>query len=355
MTVDQKHHATIAAVSTLVPPYLMRHEEVKQALQGIFALKGTRLDAMMRLVDNSHVEKRYSVFPIEHIVQKRSLTTTSAEYQEHSIILGRKVAQDCLNKAGLKATDIDYLITVSCTGVMIPSLDAYLANDLQFRSNVRRLPITEWGCAAGAIALTKAYEFILAYPNANVLIVSVELTTLTLQQQDQSQSNLVSCAIFGDGAAAVLVTGKDMAGPKIIDTESQLFPNSLDMMGFNLKDGGLHIVLSKRVPEMIKEHASNLFKSFLDKNRLILAQIAALILHPGGKKLLNSIEEELCVSRSLTQPSWDVLSQYGNMSSATVLFVLKEWLENKELKRDDYGLLVAFGPGFSAESLLLQW
>src|SRR5256885_3925452 len=165
---------------------------------------------MMSIVDNANVQKRHSIFPVEYIVEPRPLSQTNNEYIEHAIKLGREATVKCLERAGLKPQDIDLIITVSCTGFMIPSLDAHLIEMLGFRSDVRRMPFTELGCAAGAMALSRAADFIQAYPGRNVLILAVELPTLTFQRKDISQANLISSILFGDGAAAVVVTGKPM-------------------------------------------------------------------------------------------------------------------------------------------------
>ncbi len=346
---------TIAATATVIPPHVLRREAVKQAVQQTFGLAPQRLATVMAIFDNARVEQRYSVFPLEYLAHPRSLTQTMQEYQEHAVGLGRRAAKDCLAQAGLKPTEVDLLITVSCTGFMIPSLDAYLINDLGFRPDVRRLPITELGCAAGAAALSRASEFIRAFPGTNVLVVAVELPSLTFQHADQSPANIVSSALFGDGAAAALVTGRDMLGPQILDTESYLFPDSVDAMGFDLKESGLHIVLSKDIPDLVRKEIKRLIGRVLERHGLRLEHLSFFVLHPGGKKVLSYLEQELDLTRDETQPSWDVLASYGNLSSASVLFVLRELQLKRRPTQGDYGLMVAFGPGFSAELLLLQW
>jgi alkylresorcinol/alkylpyrone synthase len=349
------HAATIAATATAVPPHTLTSEEMKTCLRTFFNLEPRRLEAMIAVVDNAQVHKRYTILPVAELVQRRSLAETSREYQEHAVRLGRQVAEACLAKAGLTPPDVDLIITVSCTGFMIPSLDAHLIDLMGFRSDVRRLPLTELGCAAGAMALARASEFIRAFPGKSVLIVSVELPTLTFQRDDVSQANLISCVLFGDGAAAVLVTGREAPGPRILDTETYTFPDSLGAMGFDLRDNGFHIVLSKDVPQMIREKIKGVVDGFLERQSLTRERIAAFILHPGGQKLLSYVEEQLGLCRCDTQLSWDVLGQYGNLSSATILFILHAWLTKKTMQPDDYGLAIAFGPGFSAELLLLQW
>jgi alkylresorcinol/alkylpyrone synthase len=262
---------------------------------------------------------------------------------------------DSLERAGMMPQEIDLIITVSCTGFMIPSLDAHLINELGFRPDVKRLPITELGCAAGGAALARAAEFIRAFPGASVLVIAVEIPSLTFQRGDFSQANLISTVLFGDGAAAAVVTGQPGPGPRVVGTDSYLFPHSLDAMGFDLKDSGFHIVLSKDVPQLIREQIKELLTRFLARHNLTKEQLSAFILHPGGQKLLLYIEEELGLSRCDTQFSWDVLSEYGNLSSASVLFVLHECLKKRQFESGDYGIMAAFGPGFSSEMLLLQW
>ena len=345
---------TITATATAVPPHVMTRDATKRAMQEVFRLEPRRMAAVMAMFDNARVERRYSVFPIEHLVRPRSLTETIREYQEHAVALSRKVARDCLDRAGLRPADVDFLISVSCTGYMIPSIDAHLVGDLGFRANVRRLPITELGCVAGAMALSRARELVRGLPGSNALVITVELPTLTFQRRDESQANLVSCALFGDGAAAALVTSRDAPGAQIVDTEGHLFPDTLDAMGFDLRDNGFHMVLSKDVPDLLRGEIGEIMIGFLARHGLSLEQLAAFLLHPGGKKILCNLEDDLGIDRAKTVPSWEVLRDYGNLSSATILFVLHEWLARR-LAGGAYGLMAGFGPGLTAELLLLRF
>jgi alkylresorcinol/alkylpyrone synthase len=347
--------ATIAGTATAVPPYLLTRETVKHHMQGVFSLEGRHLEAIYAVIDNSQIDQRHSVFPVEYIIEPRPLSQINSEYREKAVELGLKVTADALTQAEMSPSDVDLLITVSCTGVMIPSLDAYLATEMGFRSDVRRLPITELGCAAGAAGLARAWEYLTAFPDRTALLVAVELPTLTFQRKDYSQANLISAVLFGDGAAGVVITGREAPGPRILASESFLFPDSLNAMGFDLKDSGFHIVLSKDVPQLIREKVKGLAEGFLARQGLRQEDISAFILHPGGQKLLSFMEAELGLTRADTHFSWDVLRRYGNLSSASVLFILQEWLSKREMPSGSYGLLMSFGPGFTAEMLLLQW
>src|SRR6202035_418683 len=324
--------ATIAGTATAVPPHVLSREIVKNGIGGVFGLDGARLDAIREVVDNSAIDQRYSVFPPEYTIEPRPLAQINAEYQEKSVELGLQVAERALAQAGMGPTEVDLLITVSCTGVMIPSLDAHIATIMGFRPDVRRLPITELGCAAGAAGLARTWEYLTAFPDRTALLIAVELPTLTFQRKDFSQANLISAVLFGDGAAGVVVTGREAPGPRILASECFLFPDSLGAMGFDLRDTGFHIVLSKDVPQMIRERIRGVVDRFLARSGLTRDGIAAFILRPGGQKLLSYVEEQLGLCRCDTQFSWDVLSQYGNLSSATILFILHEWLTKKTMK-----------------------
>ncbi len=348
-------HCSIAATATALPPHTITRDDVKYYMGRIFDIPERRLEAMMSIVDHAQVHKRHSIFPIEYTVEPRALSQTNQEYIEHAVKLGREAAEKCLQRAGLRPDEVDLIITVSCTGFMIPSLDAHLINLMGFRSNVRRMPFTELGCAAGAMALGRAADFLKAHPGGNVLIIAVELPSLTFQRKDISQANLISSILFGDGAAAVLVTGRQVHGPKIMVSETYTFPDSLGAMGFDLRDSGFHILLAKDVPEMIGEKIRELVDGFLERHGKKFQDIKGWILHPGGARLLGNVEIALGLTKCQTQPSWDILSNVGNLSSATILFILQEWLEKRPLKPGDYALAAAFGPGFSAEFLLLQW
>jgi len=348
-------HPTIAATATALPPYTITRDDVKYYMGRVFDIPERRVEAMMSIVDNAQVHKRYAIFPIDYTIEPRALSQTNNEYIEHAVKLGREAAEKCLKRAAVKADEIDLIITVSCTGFMIPSLDAHLINLMGFRSNVRRMPFTELGCAAGAMALGRAADFLKAQPGGKVLIISVELPSLTFQRKDISQANLISSILFGDGAAAVLVSGEQTRGPKILVSETYTFPDSLGAMGFDLRDSGFHILLAKDVPEMIGGKIGGLVRSFLERHGRKREEIKGWILHPGGARLLGNIEAELGLCKCDTQPSWDILANFGNLSSATILFILQEWLEKRPLNAGEYAVAAAFGPGFSAEFLLLQW
>lgn len=347
--------ATLLKPYVSVPQHVLTQQQVKDNIGAVFGLDSRWLGVMMGVIENSRVEKRHLAFPMEYVIEPRPLSQVNREYQEKAIELGRAASRGALESAGVAAEEIDLLITVSCTGIMIPSIDAFLINDLGMRRDTRRLPVTELGCAAGAAALSQAADYIKAYPDANVLVLAVELPSLTFQRGDNSPAHLISCALFGDGAAAAVVTGTPRSGARILASMSHLFPSSYDAMGFDLRDSGFHIVLSKSVPNLVRDEIAGLTSRFLERTKLSREDLAFFWIHPGGQKLLANIESELGLAEVDTQASWHVLAQYGNLSSATVLFIAAEGWQARPAGRREYGLMAAFGPGFSAEMLLLEW
>ena len=348
----------IVSTVTAVPAFSATQAEVKARLRQVFDLPARRLDAAMELFDHAAVERRYSVEPIDRLGVPRPLGDIQERYREHAFGLGRKVARQALAAAEVGAADIDLIITTSCTGIMIPSLDAYLVDDLGLRPDVRRLPITELGCAGGAAALARARDYLVGFPEARALVIAVELPSLSMQRADLSPANLVSTALFGDGAAAAVLAGGDVeaaGGISILDTLSHIWPRTTYALGFDLKDDGFHTVLSKDVPGLLKSEIAGLVGTLASRGGLEREQLSAFVLHPGGRKILGFVEEELGLTRADTQPSWDVLRDYGNQSSASVLFVLQEWLTRRRPPAGAHGILAAFGPGLTAEMLLVGW
>jgi alkylresorcinol/alkylpyrone synthase len=345
----------ILSVATVDPEFTVSTDDVKEYFPKAFQIDPRRLASIHAVIDNARIRKRHFVFPLDYTITTRPLEQTSNEYKTHSIQLGQRAAASALQQAGLVPADVELIITVSCTGVMIPSLDAHLANLMGFRSDIKRLPITELGCAAGAAAIARASDYLLAFPDANVLIVAVELPSLTLQCKDVSPANLIACCLFGDGAAAMVLTGHGDSGLSVVDTRSHIIPASLDAMGFDLREGGLHIFLSKAVPHLVRDEIGGITKHLLDRNALMRSNLEFFLIHPGGQKLLAFVEEQLELRGADTASSWNVLSEHGNLSSASIFYVIQDFLKTAKPQPGALGLLAAFGPGFSVEMALMQW
>lgn len=346
----------IASTATAVPEHSATQDEVKARVRELLPLSKRRMDVALSMFDHAAVERRHSVYPIEELGKRRTLGQISELYRRHALELGTGVAKRALEKAGARADEIDLVVTVSCTGIMIPSLDAHLVDELSLRRDVRRMPLTELGCAGGAAALGRAHDFLRAFPRARALVVAVELPSLSLQKDDPSPENLVATALFGDGAAAVVLAGGDADTPglRVLDTLAHVFPKSTGALGFDLRDDGFHAVLSKEVPAMLRADLLALVSALAARGGLTREALSFFVLHPGGRKILGAVEEALALTREDTRSSWDVLRDFGNQSSASVLFVLDRWLGARPAAPSGaHGLLAAFGPGLSVDMLLL--
>jgi alkylresorcinol/alkylpyrone synthase len=345
----------IAATSTALPQHEITRDDVKRYFGSTFAIDERRLNAMMAIVDGAQVRRRFFIHPVDYIIEPRPLATLTREYQEAldraRTAGGGGMPAEGRPRAVRRRSDHHHLVH------RVHDPVARRASDQPdgVPPDVRRLPITELGCAAGAAALGRSTDYVRAYPNGTALVVAVELPSLTFQRRDLSQANLISTILFGDGAAAAVVSGRPGPGPRILEVASHLLPDTIDAMGFDLQGDGFHIILSKEVPQLIRSRIKQILCTTLTRRGLTTADVSAFVLHPGGRALLQAIEEEIGLTEADTQPSWHVLRECGNQSSASVLFVLDEWLRTREVPSGAYGVLAAFGPGFSAETALLQW
>jgi len=308
-----------------------------------------------KIFEGAAVDKRYAFMSPAEVFSDLSFEARNDIYIREGIKLGKECLEKALKKAKWTPQDIDFIITVSCTGIMIPSLDAYLINALKLRQDVVRLPVTEMGCAAGVSGMIYAKNFLKANPGKRAAVIAVESPTATFQLNDFSMVNVVSAAIFGDGAACVLLSANEAdSGPEIIDEEMYHFYDAEEMMGFKLTNTGLQMVLDVEVPNTIEAHFSQIIHPFLAKNNLKIKDIDHLIFHPGGKKIIQVVENLFGELGKNINETKEVLKLYGNMSSATVLYVLESYM-NKLPAPGERGLMLSFGPGFSAQRILLQW
>jgi len=346
----------ITAVATQLPPYTRSTAEIIPFLKVWLTGQEERYQRkVIKLFENAGVERRYSIMDAEEVFLKTSLEEKNDIYKRETIKLAEDALVKALNKARLNPTDIDYIITVSCTGIMIPSVDAYLINRLEMKQDIVRLPVTEMGCVAGVSGMIYANNFLKANPNKRAVVIAVESPTSTFQIEDYSMVNIVSAAIFGDGCACTILSSyQDEEGPEIIDDAMYHFYNAEHMMGFELKNTGLQMVLDKEVPEKIAAHFPKIVHPFLERNKLKIEDVDHLIFHPGGKKIVQTIEELFGALGKNIDHTKAVLKDYGNMSSATVLYVLERFM-NEGGKKGDVGLMLSFGPGFTAQRLLLKW
>jgi alkylresorcinol/alkylpyrone synthase len=308
-----------------------------------------------KIFEGAAVDRRYSVMDPAEVFTATTFQEKNDIYTREVISLGERVLQKALAKAEWSAQSLDYIITVSCTGIMIPSLDAYLINRLQLRQDIIRLPVTEMGCAAGVSGIIYASNFLKANPGKRAAVIAVETPTTTFQLDDFSMANIVSAAIFGDGAACCLLSShEEDNGPEVLDSRMYHFYDAEHMMGFKLTNSGLKMVLDIDVPDTIAAHFDNIITPFLKYNKLRIEDVHHLIFHPGGKKIINTVEGLFSALGKNIDETKDVLRNYGNMSSATVLYVLDGIMDSNP-QPGERGLMLSFGPGFSAQQVLLQW
>lgn len=346
----------ITSVATELPPYSRSTKEIIPFLKVWMHGQEDRFQRkVIKLFENAGVDKRYSIMDADEVFHNTSFEEKNAIYKRETIKLAEHALVKALDKAKLAATDIDFIITVSCTGIMIPSVDAYLINRLKMNQDIVRLPVTEMGCVAGISGMIYANNFLKANPNKRAVVLAVESPTSTFQLDDYSMVNIVSAAIFGDGCACTILSSyENEEGPEIIDDAMYHFFDAEHMMGFELRNTGLQMVLDKEVPEKIAEHFPKFTHPFLERNNLTIKDIDHLIFHPGGKKIVQTVEQLFGALGKNIDNTKAILQEYGNMSSATVLYVLERFM-NQGVEKGAVGLMLSFGPGFTAQRLLLRW
>ena len=346
----------IITVARQLPQYSRTTADILPLLDGWLTGQEERfIKKVKKIFEGAAVDQRYSIMDPLEVFTATSFEEKNNIYTREVIQLGEKVLQKALEKAGWDPQSLDYIITVSCTGIMIPSLDAYLINSMKLRQDIVRLPVTEMGCAAGISGIIYAKNFLKANPGKRAAVIAVESPTATFQLNDFSMPNIVSAAIFGDGAACCLVSShEEDQGPEIIDEQMYHFYDAEHMMGFQLTNTGLQMVLDIAVPDTIAAHFGDIIHPFLHKNHLKIENIDHMIFHPGGKKIVQTVEALFSGLGKNIDATKQVLKNYGNMSSATVLYVL-EHIMDQHPKPGEKGLMLSFGPGFSAQRVLLQW
>lgn len=351
----------ILAVGTAVPPYLIKQEEAQAFARRLFDDSFAQIDRYLQIFDNTSIHTRYISQPVSWYEQKHSFMEKNQLYIETAINLGEKAIRKCLKKHSLTPKDIDHLVFVSTTGISTPSIDAYLINRMSMRKDIKRTPVWGLGCAGGVAGLSKACEFAKANPSEKILLLAVECCSLTFCSSDHSKSNLVATSLFSDGAAAVLISGDSVSltddkasVPNIISTQSYLWPDTEDVMGWDLTEEGMKVIFSRSIPDLVQKEVSPVVQHFLEDAGVPLSQIDIFLTHPGGKKVLEAYQKALNIPPDSLKGSYEILAGYGNMSSATVLFLLKqELMQNHSV--GSYGLMAAMGPGFSLELSLLRW
>ena len=343
--------AQLQSVGTALPPHVLSAEETKAVLPPLTADR----ERWQQLVDASRIRRRHLVVPVGELLRRNTLGERAQDYERQAVALGEAAARDALVTAGIDPKSVHTIISISCTGYMLPSLDAYLVSHLELDATVRRIPITELGCSGGVAALGLATA--LVRPNADgcALIVSVEPCSLCLQVAEPTPSDVMGSILFGDAAAAAVLTAAEGAsGPAILSSASALWPDSLDQLGMHLTGAGFRFVLSPALPDLVCARLRQTVIGFLERNSLGLRDIGFWIVHPGGPKILDAAADALGLSDGALRPTWDVWERFGNLSSATVFFILRELQRSAPPRAGTLGVMMAFGPGVTCELALLR-
>lgn len=347
----------IAATATAYPPYYFSQQEIVEAIKEYWNESFDKSGLLERLHYRTGVDRRYFSRPLEEYRRLDTWGKANDAWIEVSEDLGEKAIDCALKFAGLSRDRINAIFFVSVTGVCSPSIDARLVNRMGLSRNIKRNPIFGLGCVAGAAGLARAADYVRAYPDHVAALLSVELCSLTWQREDLSVANLISSGLFGDGAAAVLITGEKVpaSGPRIVASHQVFYPNTHDVMGWRISEKGFTIVLSPDVPTVVRENLGRDVDGFLEQHGLTRADIGSWIMHTGGPKVLEATADALNLTNGELSASWEALRRVGNLSSASVLVVLDEVMKHRRPVPGTRSILAAMGPGFCAEILLLEW
>jgi len=347
----------ISAVGKAFPSHYYEQEELLAAFRRLWAPKVFNLARLDRLHRNVLVGGRHLALTIEEYEALESWGEANDAWIRVAQDVGEAAIRDALDRAGLGVEEPDAIFFVSVTGVATPSIDARLINRLGLAPRIKRNPIFGLGCVAGAAGISRAADYVKAYPDHVAILLSVELCSLTLQRKDFSIANVISSGLFGDGGAAVVIAGAErgLSGPRVVATQSIFYPDSERVMGWDISERGFQVVLSPEVPEVVSKFLRRDVDAFLGERGLSIADIGSWVAHPGGPKVLKAMEESLELHDGELDVTWRSLREVGNLSSTSVLLVLQETMAEHRPEPGTLGMLLALGPGFCSELVLLEW
>ncbi|MGI9537318.1 MAG: type III polyketide synthase [Desulfocapsaceae bacterium] len=342
----------IRGIGTAVPEHVCDQAYVRKVVENMFSERVENLERLLKVFDHLHIERRYFARDPEWYLKDRGFGEANDLFIETATKLSTSAAVQAISNAEMSADEFCGIVVASTTGVMTPSLEAHLVQELEMPLHVVRMPLFGLGCAGGVAGLARAAELSVGRGGAPVLFVAVEICSATFQRNDLSKSNLIGTSIFGDGAAA-LVVGKAARGPEVIGSYHRLFPKTYDIMGWDIVDNGMKVRFSRDIPNFVRASLPMVLEEAYASWGISQDDIVSYITHPGGAKVLEAFAEVICRAPEMLAASHDILRSYGNMSSASILFVLEHMLNNRELKTG-YALMSALGPGFSSDQLLLH-
>ncbi|WP_448317361.1 type III polyketide synthase [Streptomyces sp. CO7] len=355
--------STVAGVHTVLPPHVYAQEDLTEAIGDLCLAPGADRALLRRLHRSSGVRTRHLALPIERYAQLADFGESNDAWLAVGTRLAEEAVAGALRQAGLRPEDVDLLLCTSITGIAAPSLDARTAGRLGLRPDVKRLPVFGLGCAAGAAGLARIHDYLRGHPEDTAVLLSVELCSLTLQRRDGSTANLVAGALFGDGAAALVARGgacagpaaPGAAGPAVVAARSHLYPGTERLLGWDVGAGGFRVVIDAGIPDLVRDHLGDGVRAFLAEQGLTTADIGTWVCHPGGPKVLATLTGTLGLPADALAASWSSLARVGNLSSASVLHILQGVRDAARPEPGSWGLLMAMGPGFCSELVLLRW
>ena len=347
----------LAGVHAALPPHHYTQAELTSAFTEMCLGPDGNEALLARLHANARVSSRHLVLPLEQYATLTGFKESNDLFIAHAVQLGAEALSGALQRAGIVAGDVDVVISTTVTGIAVPSIEARIAQLVGLRPDVKRVPLFGLGCVAGAAGIARLHDYLIGHPDEVGALLSVELCSLTVQRDDRSVANLVASGLFGDGAAAVVGVGANRPeqGPRVVDSRSRLYPDTERVLGMDVGAGGLRIVLDAQVPALIKQYVGEDIRSLLAAHSLQVDDVASWVSHPGGPKVIEAIEAELGLPGDPLELTWRSLDQVGNLSSSSVLHVLRDTLDKRSLTPGAPGMLMAMGPGFCSELVLLQW
>ncbi len=359
LAMKQLHQPVICGAATSLAAHKYGQRELAHAVQSFFGEQDVSHAALERFFRRVGVEERYLALPAHEYATRAGLKARNEVWLDTALQLAEAAVSNALADAGLPPEDLTALFSVTSTGVAVPSLDARLMNRLPLSAALKRMPLFGLGCLGGVAGVARAADYLRAYPSEAAVLLTVELCSLTVQRDDRSIANVISTGLFGDGAAALVLVGAEHPraadGQRLLDNLSHFFPDTERLMGWDVVDSGFKIVLSPEIPALAQRRLGPVVDVLLARNDLTRDAISAWIVHPGGPAVMKAIGEGLGLASDALRNSERSLARVGNLSSASVLFLLDDFRRRVRPARDQYAVLLALGPGFSAEAVLVKW